>query len=265
MKKLLALLITCSMLFAVGCGSNESPLADYVGGGGSGTPGEITLVNDSGYTFVELYSTASTSTSFGAELLGGMRIESGMQVSMTIGDISLPQDFLIVDADGDSYNIQGMQLSDSNVITILLTSDGSDFYPIADVYDASGALVQSYSGIFVPDENANATGYDTNGSYGFTVNNNSGYEIYSIHVGIMNASSIHDIDLLPQTLPAESSTDVTGFATQGDWMNTEWTLYITDVDGDTSASYDAFNPWSLSAVDVTWDSNAGGYVCTFIY
>ena len=86
------------------------------------------------------------------------------------------------------------------------------------------------------------TGYDTDGQFAFTVYNNSDYDIYSLHMVILDAGSDHDIDVLPQILPANISTTITGQASMGDWIQTDWTIYVTDVDGDTSASYDTFNP-----------------------
>lgn len=107
------------------------------------------------------------------------------------------------------------------------------------------------------------TGYDTDGQFSFTVYNNSDYDIYSLHMGILDAGSDHDIDVLPQILPANSSTTITGQASMGDWIQTDWTIYVTDVDGDTSASYDTFNPWTVSYVDIYWQGDS--YVCEFTY
>ena len=70
------------------------------------------------------------------------------------------------------------------------------------------------------------TGYDTNGQFVFEVYNNSAYDIYALYIGVINASSDHDIDVLPQILPANSSTTIVGQATMGDWSQTEWTLYV---------------------------------------
>lgn len=107
------------------------------------------------------------------------------------------------------------------------------------------------------------TGYDTDGQFSFTVYNNSDYDIYSLHMGILDAGSDHDIDVLPQILPANSSTTITGQASMGDWIQTDWTIYVTDVDGDTNASYDTFNPWTVSYVDIYCQGDS--YVCEFTY
>ncbi len=269
MKKFFALFLVFAMLFSVGCGSSESPLAGVATGGSGdmidGTPGSVTLTNNTAYTFVELYSTASTSTEFGAELLGGTRIDPATSVSLDLGNINLTQDLWIVDNDGDSYSFFAMQLTDGGTLSIELVESGGGVAPVANLYDTSGQMVQSITGTLVANADADATGYNSNGSYSFVMNNNSDYDIYSVHVGIANASSAFDLDLLPEILPANTSLEIKGFASQGDWLNTEWTLYITDVDGDTSASFDYFNPWTVSAVDVTWDGNSGGYVTQFIY
>ncbi len=275
MKKIISIILVIGVLFLVGCGdSSESPLANRSEEADQGqldstqsvTPGEIVATNDTGYTFVELYSTASSSSEFGEDLLGGTRIDTGSSFDMTIGNILETQDFLILDNDGDYYSIIGIALNNGDTISFTLLNDASgNIIPTVNVYDASGANVSTVSGSFIPNDNTNSTGYDTNGNYGFTLNNYSAYDIYSVHVGIANASASYDMDLLPQILPAESTIDITGFATQGDWLNTEWTLYITDVDGDTSASYDNFNPWTVSSIDVNWDGNVGGYVVQFNY
>ncbi len=271
MKKLCIFVTVFAMLLLAGCsGEAVSPIS----GMAEGAPrtyeepvvsGNIKFTNDTGYTFVELYSTASTSTEFGAELLGGMRVDTGIYMDMTIGNINDTQDFLITDEDGDSYSLVGVEVAEGDDIVLTITTDGTNIIPIANVYDSAGNVKSTVQGLFIENENANATGYDSNGNYGFVVNNNSSYEIYSMRVGVANASSSYDIDILPQILGANSSTEVYGFATQGDWLNTEWTLYITDVEGDTSASYDNFNPWTLKSVDISWNNDAGGYVLNFTY
>ncbi len=272
MKKLFFVPFILSLLILVGCGEEAtSPLAGATDGGqgdnvsGQVVAGNISIVNNTGYTFTELYSTASSSSSFGSELLGGMRVDDGAGISLDIGNINETQDLLIVDSDGDTYSLLGLSIIDGGSVTLMLVDNGGVAAPQALIYDGAGNEVSSVLGELIPNGNADATGYNTNGNYSFTVNNNSDYDIYSIHVGISNASSGYDIDILPEILPAGYSMDVAGFATQGDWHNTEWTLYITDVDGDTSASFDSFNPWTVTAADVQWDSNSGGYVVSFMY
>ncbi len=277
MKKLSVILLIFVMLLNVSCGnSSASPLEGLVASEnreseGMGdtisttASGSVGILNDSGYTFVELYSTPSSSTDFGSELMGGARVESGESLTLNIDNILEPQDLWIVDNDGDSYSFIGLELMDAATMSLTLTNDGNVVIPQLYILDSSGNEIATVDGLFIQNSDTNATGYDSSGYYYLTVNNNSSYDIYSIHVGIANASSAYDVDILPEILPGQSSIDITGFATQGDWLTTEWTLYITDVEGDTSASFDTFNPWTVSSIDVQWDNNAGGYVVAFNY
>ncbi len=271
MKRLSVVFLVFLMLFAVGCGgSTASPLEGMVVEGSrdvteTAVSGSVSIINETSYTFIELYSTPSSSADFGEELLEGTRIDPGVSVSINFGNLLETQDFLIIDNDGDAYSIIGIPLMDAQTMSIDLVDSDGVVVPRAYIFGSDGSEISTVDGLLIPNSDTNATGYDTNGYYTFTVNNNSDYDIYSIHVGITNASSSYDIDVLPEILPAKNSIEITGFATQGDWQNTEWTLYITDVDGDTSASFETFNPWTVTAIDAQWDSNVGGYVVDFIY
>ena len=130
--------------------------------------------------------------------------------------------------------------------------------------DAQTALLMEIRRLGVEDQDILMLKYDNK----FTVVQiaqalNMAYDIYALYIGVINASSDHDIDVLPQILPANSSTTIVGQATMGDWPQTEWTLYVEDVDGDTSASFDSFNPWTVSYVDIYWQGDS--YVCDFTY
>jgi|GEM_PF-4284873 hypothetical protein len=99
-------------------------------------------------------------------------------------------------------------------------------------------------------------------SYQFKIYNKSGYEIYAIYMGPADGVADEDVDILEDsTLPNGDSTTVKGNASA---RTKEWTLYIEDVDGDTSPSYSFFNPFELNHVDVFWDAR-GYYVCDFSY
>ncbi|MEA4924242.1 MAG: hypothetical protein VB084_02935 [Syntrophomonadaceae bacterium] len=99
-------------------------------------------------------------------------------------------------------------------------------------------------------------------SYQFKIYNKSGYEIYAVYMGPADGAAGEDVDILEtSTLPNGESATVKGNANA---RTTEWTLYIEDVDGDTSSSYSFFNPFELNHVDVFWDAN-GYYVCDFSY
>ncbi len=268
MKKICALLLVV-VLVLTGCGaSNTSPLKGLVVDGvrAEMVPGEIVLMNEMGVTITEVYSAASTNPDFGENLLGGATFDSGTSLTWYIADMTATQDLLFVDSSGNSYAVLDVPVEDAIVVTVgLTTDDGTTPYPIAIVFDSEGNESARINGIHQYSDSADSTGFTTQGNYIFTVNNRSSYDIYSIMIGIAGASSSHDIDVLPAVLKADTSVDVTGVASMGDWSNTEWTIYITDVDGDTSASYDTFNPWLLSAVDISWDNDAGGYVAQFFY
>ena len=99
----------------------------------------------------------------------------------------------------------------------------------------------------------------------FTIFNNSDFEIVFAHMGPSTLSSEDDTDILPSTLPGGESYTFEAKISEDYWDYTEWTIYFTDSDGDTSQVYDTFNPWNLSYVDVDWDSENAGYVCSFQY
>jgi len=99
----------------------------------------------------------------------------------------------------------------------------------------------------------------------FTIYNESDYDIYAIYMGPADGDADDDIDILPHILEA------------GDWYLYEeelpsrytgtdkWTLYIEDTDGDTSESYETFDPYTLIYVDINWNTSKAAYECTFVY
>ena len=125
-------------------------------------------------------------------------------------------------------------------------------------YDSAGYRCQfNYGG-------GNSNDYDVvDLSYRFTIYNESDYTIYSIHMGPSGGASTDDVDILQSTLAAGAQVEISGTVSAG--SSSEWTLYVTDVDGDTSVSYEVFNLFDLSYVDVVWDSGVGGYRCEFVY
>lgn len=106
---------------------------------------------------------------------------------------------------------------------------------------------------------------DTSQPFTFTLYNESAYSVYAVYM-MPAYTDGEGVDILPQVLEAGQSYEFTATASGPDYEGvTEWVLRVVDVDGDESSSYDVFNPWLLSYVDITWDSNSGGYVCTFVY
>lgn len=285
MKKLPVLFL--AVLFGVsalaGCGdkapSSQAP-ASAPAQTQPASPSVLTVIfsNSTDYIFNEIYIKPTATDEWGGELLGSTRILKGngsVEVDIPAYDYE-NYDIGVVDEDGDEYAFTYVPLQDGSEVAIYFGDNGL----AADVADSEGNMAATVMGTLgsaagggdgggggdaVQEPVVTGTGNDTNGQYTFTVYNESDYDIYAIHMGVVNASADSDIDILPQVLPAGQSTELVGMASQGDWLNTEWSLYITDVDGDRSVSYDSFNPWTVSYVDIYWDSDSFGYVCEFFY
>lgn len=232
----------------------------------------VTVTNNTTYIFNELYVTPTASDYWGTDHLGSTSIlKSGGSYDISLQKYEFNNyDVRIVDEDKYVYLFSRatlldashivIEFSDSGLIAVIYHADGTDETVTGEV---SGGDVAGGGDVPVNEPTVTGTGNDTNGQYTFSVYNESPFDIYSIHMGVLNAGSADDIDILPSILPGNESTVVTGLASQGDWLNTEWTLYIKDMDGDTSHSYDSFNPWTLSYVEIYWED--GGYVCQFYY
>lgn len=235
----------------------------------------VTVVNDTSYQFQEIYLSESTTDAWGSDVLGGTNVlKAGGSYGVTL-DAAGNYDLKVVDEDDDAYRFDRLPLEDGMEISIALTENGQ---PLVGLTGASGST-QEIAGEWIlddtdvadtdvgdaPQTNFTGTGNDTAGYMEFTIYNESDYDIYAIFIGVANAAAEDDLDLLPAILPAHSDTVVSAVASSGDWMNTEWTMYVQDVDGDTSTSYEVFNPWTLQYVDITWDPDSFGYVCDFVY
>lgn len=289
MKKAIGIVLAAVLMLA-GCGGGASSQAPSSAPArpapASTAPAKptnltITFSNASDYIFNEIYISPTASNDWGSDLLGStsvLKSNGSLDVEVQAYDFD-SYDILVVDEDKDEYYFSRVPMQDRCEVAIYFGDEGL----AADVYDKSGTALATVAGSLGGSEGggdsggggqaapepqqveATGTGYDTNGQYTFTVYNESDYDIYAIHMGVANASAGSDIDILPQILPAHESIELKGMASQGDWLNTDWTLYITDVDGDSSASFDSFNPWTVSYVDVYWDSTAFGYTCDFVY
>ena len=281
MKKVLALILALMMLMLAGCGggngggdSPNRPVASPPEIQQAPTQLTITFSNASAYNFNEIYITPTAQDDWGADLLGStslLKSNGSFEVSIPKYDFA-NYDIRVVDETKDTYEFTRVPLTNGAELAIYFGDDGL----AVDVADSKGDVVgtvfgtlngSSIGGSDAPEQPSNdfGTGYNTNGEFSFTVYNESDFDIFAIHMGSLNASSDADIDMLPQVLPAGESIDLSGTVTEDEWLNTEWTLYVTDVDGDTSSSFDTFNPWEISYVNIRWDSNAGGYVCDFLY
>ncbi len=112
---------------------------------------------------------------------------------------------------------------------------------------------------------ADFTGYDTGGFVDFTIFNNSQFEIVFAYMGPAELSFEEDVDILSRTLPGGEAYNFSTTIKEEYWDFSDWRIYFTDSDGDTSQVYDMFNPWNLSYMDVYWDTDSAGYVCSFTY
>ncbi|MDL2327647.1 hypothetical protein LJC64_03205 [Ruminococcaceae bacterium OttesenSCG-928-A11] len=285
MKKRLFTLTLClltALMLLAGCGGDKSePVA-------SATPREparsstmrVTVTNDSSYTFNELYVSSTANDTWGTDHLGSTSIlkkNGSFDITLDVYDFD-NYDIRVVDEDDDIYIFKYVTLQNGTEVVIYF--DGG---LMADIYHADGSS-ETISGTFESgsedydggDEDyadydddvgypGSVDGTATQGEFSFNVYNESSWDIYAMYIGVANAGSSGDIDLLPSILKAGDFTTIYGTASSGDWANTEWTLYVVDVDGDTSQIYDVFNPWTLSYVDIFWDGDNGGYTCDFYY
>lgn len=267
MKKTIALLLA-AMLLLVGCGANPpaSPTtADEPQAPSKPTTLTITFSNTSGYIFNEIYISPTASNSHGEELLGSTRIlksNGSLDINIPAYDFDT-YDILVVDEAGDRYNFSRVSLSHGGGVSIYFGNDGL----AADVTDNKGNAIGTVPGTLESATGGSdapetyGTGYATNGEVTFTIYNESAFDIFAIHMGPVGGAAADDVDILPLILEGGENTTLTVTIPQGQWNETAWTLYVTDVDGDTSSSFDEFNPWTLSYVDITWEN--GGYVCSF--
>lgn len=269
MKKLsLIALVAAVLAFMIGCG----------GGGGSSSSGDITITftNSSEYMFNEIYISPTAADEWGSELLGDTSVlKANGSIDVTIIEYDYDNyDIRIVDEDRDEYLFTRVPLSDGFTVYIYFGEQGL----VATVLDEEGDEITTVSGSMngggnlenqgpQADDEAviTGTGYDTDGDFSFTIYNESDYDIYSIFMGLLNAPADLDMDILDSILSAGDSYTVSETMPESLWGETEWTLYIVDVDGDTSVSYDTFNPFLLEYVDITWDTDTYGYLTNFVY
>ncbi|MDR2515277.1 MAG: hypothetical protein LBD02_08770 [Christensenellaceae bacterium] len=232
---------------------------------------QATISNQTDYNFFELYVSPTAANEWGEDHMGSTSIlkkNGSFQITLQAYEFS-SYDVRIVDEDSDEYLFERVSIVDGTKVTISFSEDGlvaTSVAPSGAESSVIGALNgESVSGGSDPGDTGSLDGYGTNGQFGFSIYNESDYDIYAIYMGPSTSGSENDVDILPSILNKRQSTTVSGRVNQADWASTEWTLFIVDVDDDTSSSYDTFNPWTLSYVNIRWDSNQGGYVCEFIY
>jgi len=116
------------------------------------------------------------------------------------------------------------------------------------------------------EQNFNAPGAAGNANEcGFVIYNESDYEIYAVYISPVNSPPSDEMDILPNILgPGENYYFNAKMPAQY-WGVTDWVMSVVDVDGDSSVSYEAFNPFKLTYVDIEWHGEAGHYICKFFY
>ncbi|MDL2254377.1 hypothetical protein LJC49_09990 [Ruminococcaceae bacterium OttesenSCG-928-I18] len=244
----------------------------------------VRLINSTNYAIDELYLSSSEETEWGGNLLDAT-LPAGEAVNLELEVAgSEYYDLKAQDEDADFYYANGLLLQNRTKVTLRLSEgvltatvrqeDGTEEtltgeLELVGVEEEAAAPAETAAApaesAAAPGGSRSGTGHDTNGAFSFTVNNNSYYDIYAIWVGIYSPEVDYDQDLLPEILPSGQSTVIHGVAHPDDWDNPDWTIWIQDVEGDVSASYDKFNPFLVQAVDVQWSNSAGGYVVEFTY
>lgn len=261
-RKLIALVMGIALLAALLCGCGLGAKS----AGNDASSFQITLVNNSGYIFHEMYVSATASNEWGDDLLGSTGIlKDGGSYAITLEKYSYENyDIKIVDETQDVYEFTYVPLQDDTTVTI-----GYDGGPVVTVTGADGeenVITGKLNGEAVEDTQQ-ADGEDQDNvsdAFSFTIYNESEYDIYAIYMAPANSDGA-GVDILPEVLQAGQSYDY-----QGSFMGTEyegiteWTLHVVDVDGDTSISEDVFIPWQISYVDIAWDDSIVGYTCTFV-
>ena len=277
MKKFITLVTGFILMAAI--------LLSSCGGGGSGGSGgeappstlDITFSNGSNYIFNEIYISPTAANDWGSELLGSTSVlKSNGSIDVEIPAYDFDNyDIRIIDEDRDEYSFQRIPLQDGCEVAIYF----GDIGLAVDVYNqrnellvtaagvlngGDGAVIGDGRGDFVEEVLVGA-GYDSEGYFSFAVYNETSYTIVAIYMGLAEGYSAEEFDVLPGLLYANDSVHIENTIIEEFWGEYYWTLYVVDDEGDTSVNRDVFDPWSLSYVDINWDSGGGGYVCEFNY
>jgi len=276
MKKVIALtLVLLLALSVVACNDpppvpTPEPSADPT----PAAPATITIKfsNDTNYNFNRIYISPTASNEWGNELLGDTSIlksHGSFDVRLQAYDFD-NYDIKVIDEDNDEYIFTRVSLNDGYEVSIYFGSVLS-----ADIFDRSGNEVGSVIGTLNGNEVGAGSDYDDDDyyepyieqdvEYSFTVYNESAYEIVYIYLGTMSAVGFDDIDILPVRLAANSNIHLSGTIPAEFSGITDWSLYVIDADGDTSAFHDHFNLWTVSYVDIGWSGVLSGYESTFYY
>lgn len=222
----------------------------------------ITINNATSVTFNELYISPTASNDWGTDHLGSTNIlKSNGSFDVSLAKYEFENyDIRVVDADSDTYTFKYVPLVNGASVEIYYT-DMAGY--VADIVNPDGSTTQVENELDSdPDPNDVIPDY-TKKTFEFTVFNESAYQINYIYMEPAYAEG-EPTDILPSVLPGGENYTYRGQFPGGTDI-LEWRLYVVDEDGDTSASYDVFDPWSLDYVDIAWDNSAQGYVCYFYH
>lgn len=263
MKRFLAFLLTIALLLtAAACGNK--PAATPPTEPAAPTTINITVKNASSYIFNELYISPTAANEWGEDHLGSTSIlksNGSFDIKLKKYDFE-NYDIRVVDQDNDVYQFTYVPLREGTMVEISF-DDGL----IATLTHSNGE-----SAVVSGNLNGEAGGQDATQElsiyaedFAFTIYNESPYDIYAAYMS-PETEPESQVDVLPTVLSAGESQEVTGNVAGTRFEGVaNWYLYVVDVDGDVSASVEAFDPWLVNYVDIQWSSSAGGYVCGFNY
>lgn len=252
---LLCLLLSLSML--AGCNPEEEVESGPV-------TFNVTVTNASGYIFNELYVSATAANSWGSDHLGSTSVlKNNGSFTITLDQYEFNNfDIKVIDEDGDTYVFTRVPLEEGTEVAITLSTD---LTATVTALDGSQTTVLGELNGGTGGESDPVDVVDTTQSFTFTLYNESVYDVYAVYM-MPAYTDGEGVDILPSVLEAGQSYEFSATPDGPDYEGvTEWVLRVVDVDGDESSSYDVFNPWLLSYVDITWDTATGGYICTFMY
>ncbi|MGI5898718.1 MAG: hypothetical protein ACOX8S_02210 [Christensenellales bacterium] len=273
---LLSLLMIAALLAACNGGSSKataSPAPDTSPAATAPQNINVTITNSSSYIFNELYATPTSMNEWGTDHLGSTSIlkkNGSFDIKLKKYDFT-NYDIKIVDEDEDVYFFQYVSLIEGSKVDIsfgdgliatVTGPDGTSSTVSGNLQLSSGDV----GGVSEPGGQDEPQEYDyTQDPFSFQIYNESDYDIYAIYMA-PDGSESETVDILAEVLKSKGSTTVEGSVAGTQFQGaTTWTLYVEDVDGDTSVSMSYFDPWMVIYIDITWDSSSGGYVCEFFY